>query len=104
MKTECTADTLRFHGSRDRFAGRAVHAAPEPAYRAGIRSAAYRRYVRRARAAVKMALPMNRRGGRNMRFRRWTSALLFVLAGTLLGTASVDSAGPKEDVAAATLK
>ena len=39
-----------------------------------------------------------------MRFRRSTSALLFVLAGALLGTASVASAGPKEEVAAATLK
>lgn len=39
-----------------------------------------------------------------MRFRRLTSALLFVLAGSLFGTASVASAGPKEDVAAATLK
>jgi len=39
-----------------------------------------------------------------VRFRRSTSALLFVLAGALLGTASVASAGPKEEVAAATLK
>ena len=39
-----------------------------------------------------------------MRFRRLTSALVFVLAGTLLGTASVASAGPKEDVAAATIQ
>lgn len=39
-----------------------------------------------------------------MRFRRLTTALLFVLAGTLLGTASFAPAGPKEDVAAATLK
>src|SRR5947207_6446616 len=39
-----------------------------------------------------------------MRFRLLTSTLLFVLAGSLFGTASVASAGPKEDVAAATLK
>jgi uncharacterized protein (TIGR02246 family) len=39
-----------------------------------------------------------------MRFRRLTSALLFVLAGSLFGTASVASAGPKEDVSAATMK
>jgi hypothetical protein len=39
-----------------------------------------------------------------MRFRRLTSALLFVLAGSLFGTASVAWAAPKEDVAAATLK
>ncbi len=39
-----------------------------------------------------------------MRFRRLTPALLFVLAGSVLGTASVASAGPKEDVAATTLK
>jgi uncharacterized protein (TIGR02246 family) len=45
-----------------------------------------------------------RRGGRSMRFRRWTSALLFVLVGSLLVTTSVASAGPKEDVAAATMK
>src|SRR5438876_831624 len=45
-----------------------------------------------------------RRGGRNMRFRPWTSALRFVLAGSLLLTGSVASAGPKEDVGAATMK
>ena len=39
-----------------------------------------------------------------MRFRRLTSALLFVLAGNLFVTASVASAGPKEDVAAATIQ
>ncbi|MCI0336658.1 MAG: nuclear transport factor 2 family protein [Acidobacteria bacterium] len=39
-----------------------------------------------------------------MRFRRLTSTLLFVLAGSLFGTASVASAGPKEEVAAATMK
>jgi len=38
-----------------------------------------------------------------MRFRLWTSALLIV-AGSLLLTASVASAGPKEDVGAATVK
>ncbi len=37
-----------------------------------------------------------------MRFRPWTSALRFVLAGSLLLTGSVASAGPKEDVAYAT--
>src|SRR5437879_12442849 len=46
---------------------------------------------------------LRRRGGRNMRFRLWTSALRFVLAGSLLLTVSVASAGPKEDVAAATM-
>jgi uncharacterized protein (TIGR02246 family) len=45
-----------------------------------------------------------RRGERTMRFRRLTSALLFILAGNLFMTASVSSAGPKEDVAAATMK
>jgi len=45
-----------------------------------------------------------RRGERSMRFRRLTSAPLFVLAGSLFITASVASAGPKEDVAAATMK
>jgi uncharacterized protein (TIGR02246 family) len=45
-----------------------------------------------------------RRGGSNMRFWRLTSALLFVLAGSLFVTAFVASAGPKEDVAAATTK
>ena len=39
-----------------------------------------------------------------MRFRLWTSALLFILAGSLLLTGSVASAGPKEDVGAATMK
>ena len=39
-----------------------------------------------------------------MRSRRLNSALLFVLAGSLFGTASIASAGPKEDVAAATMK
>ena len=39
-----------------------------------------------------------------MRLRRLTSAPLFVLAGSLFVTASVASAGPKEDVAAATMK
>src|SRR5213080_44969 len=39
-----------------------------------------------------------------MRFRLWTSALRFVLAGSLLLIGSVASAGPKEDVAAATMK
>ena len=34
-----------------------------------------------------------------MRFRPWTSALRFVLAGSLLLAGSVASAGPKEDVA-----
>src|SRR5438034_8809184 len=47
---------------------------------------------------------LHRRGGRNMRFQPWTSALRFVLAGSLLLTVSVASAGPKEDVAAATAK
>jgi uncharacterized protein (TIGR02246 family) len=45
-----------------------------------------------------------RRGERSMRFRRLTSALLFVLAGSLFVTASVAPAGPKEDVAAATMQ
>ena len=39
-----------------------------------------------------------------MRLERWTSALLFVVAGSLFLTPSVVSAGSKEDVAAATLK
>jgi len=39
-----------------------------------------------------------------MRFWHLTSALLFVLAGSLFVTASVASAGPKEDIAAATMK
>jgi len=39
-----------------------------------------------------------------MRFPRLTSALLFVLAGSLFLTASVALAEPKEDVAAATMK
>src|SRR2546427_13293102 len=47
---------------------------------------------------------LHRRGGRNMRFRPWTSALRFVLGGGLLLTGSVGSAGPKEDVGAATKK
>ena len=38
-----------------------------------------------------------------MRLERLTSALLFALCGTLFLTASVVSAGPKEDVAAATM-
>ena len=38
-----------------------------------------------------------------MRFQRLTSALLLVLAASLFVTASVASAGPKEDVAAATM-
>src|SRR5204863_6034327 len=46
---------------------------------------------------------LHRPGGRSMRFRLWTSALLIV-AGSLLLTASVASAGPKEDVGAATVK
>src|SRR5262249_36205412 len=45
-----------------------------------------------------------RRGGRNMKFWRLTSALLGILAGNLFVTASVASAGPKEDVAAATMQ
>src|SRR6266536_2232449 len=45
-----------------------------------------------------------RRGERTMRFRRLTSALLFVLPGSLFVTAFVASAWPKEDVAAATMK
>src|SRR5256884_689724 len=47
---------------------------------------------------------LHRRGGRNMRFRLWTSALRFVIAGSLLLTVSVASAGPKEDVGAATMR
>jgi len=39
-----------------------------------------------------------------MRFRLWTSRALFVLSGLLLLIGSVASAGPKEDVAAATMK
>ena len=39
-----------------------------------------------------------------MRFRLGASALLIVLAASLLLTASVASAGPKEDVGAATMK
>ncbi len=39
-----------------------------------------------------------------MRFRRLTSALLVVLAGSLFVTASVASAGAKEDVAATTMQ
>src|ERR671936_1710677 len=39
-----------------------------------------------------------------MGFRRLISALLFVLAGNLFVTASVVLAGPKEDVAAATMQ
>jgi len=39
-----------------------------------------------------------------MRFRGLTSALLVVLAGNLFVTASVASAGPKDDVVAATMK
>ena len=39
-----------------------------------------------------------------MRFRRWTSAVLVVLSVSMLLAASVASAGPKEDVAAATMK
>ena len=39
-----------------------------------------------------------------MRFRRLTSALLVLLAGSLFVTTSVASAGPKEDVAAATIQ
>jgi len=39
-----------------------------------------------------------------MRFRRLASALLFGLAGSLFLTASLASAGPKEDVAAATMQ
>ena len=39
-----------------------------------------------------------------MRSRRLISALLVVLAGSLFVTASVASAGPKEDIAAATMK
>jgi len=45
-----------------------------------------------------------RRGERSRRFGRLTSAPLFILAGSLFVTASVASAGPKEDVAAATMK
>src|SRR6266705_3886502 len=45
-----------------------------------------------------------RQGGERMRFRRLTSVLVFVLACRLFMTASVASAGPKEDVAAATMK
>jgi uncharacterized protein (TIGR02246 family) len=44
------------------------------------------------------------RGERRMRFRRLTSALLLVLAASRFMTASVASAGPKEDVAAATIQ
>src|SRR5437899_12527047 len=47
---------------------------------------------------------LHRQGGRNMRFRPWTSALRFVLAGSLLLAGSAASAGPREDVAAATMK
>lgn len=39
-----------------------------------------------------------------MKFQRLTSVPVFVLAGSLFLTASVASAGPKEDVAAATMK
>src|SRR5260370_19200084 len=39
-----------------------------------------------------------------MRFRLWTSRALFVLSGLLLLLGSIASAGPKEDVAAATIK
>ena len=39
-----------------------------------------------------------------MRFRLWTSRALFVFSGLLLLIGSVASAGPKEDVAAATMK
>src|SRR5690349_11660625 len=39
-----------------------------------------------------------------MRFRLWTSRVLFLLSGLLLLLGSVASAGPKEDVAAATMK
>src|SRR5713226_3456096 len=39
-----------------------------------------------------------------MRFRLWTSRALIVLSGLLLLIGSVASAGPKEDVAAATMK
>jgi hypothetical protein len=38
-----------------------------------------------------------------MKIRQLTSALVLVLAGSLLLSASVVSAGPKEDVAAATM-
>ena len=39
-----------------------------------------------------------------MKFRRLTSALLVMFAGSLFVTTSVASAGPKEDVAAATIQ
>src|SRR6202008_2611375 len=39
-----------------------------------------------------------------MRFRLWTSRALFVLSGLVLLLGSVASAGPNEDVAAATMK
>jgi uncharacterized protein (TIGR02246 family) len=55
-------------------------------------------------ARLDMLTFCSQRGGRNMRFWRLTSALLVVLAGHLFVTASVASAGPKEDVAAATMK
>jgi uncharacterized protein (TIGR02246 family) len=49
-------------------------------------------------------MAFNRRGKRNMRFRRLAPALLFVLAGSLFGTTAGTSAAPKEDITAATLK
>jgi len=45
-----------------------------------------------------------RGGERRMRCQLLTSTLLFVLAGSLFGTASVASAGQKEEVAAATMQ
>src|SRR5437016_14175156 len=47
---------------------------------------------------------MNRRGGRTMLFRVSTVVVLFVLNCSLLLTNSAALAGPKEDVAAATMK
>src|SRR5439155_11796913 len=45
----------------------------------------------------------HRRGGQIMRFRARTSAVLLALGGSLLLTIAVAWAGPKEDVAAATM-
>src|SRR6266496_2098482 len=61
------------------------------------------RPVQRMTVRLDMMTFFYRRGERRMRLRRLTSALLFVLAGSLFVTASVAWAGPKEDVAATTM-
>jgi len=65
----------------------------------------HRRGAQAAQAARRLSVVthVHRKGERNMRFERFTSALLFVIVSLFLTACATSSAGRKEDVAAATM-